>query len=74
MQKQKRCGIWPQPIINIDTLDTAITYGDSEGGLGKIGTKGFKLVAELPAVPHVSLPDLHCEEENLINPSRWLTL
>lgn len=35
----------------IDTLDTAIVYGDSEACLGEIGTKGFKVVTKLPAVP-----------------------
>jgi aryl-alcohol dehydrogenase-like predicted oxidoreductase len=35
----------------IDTLDTAIAYGDSESCLGEVGTKGFKLVTKLPAFP-----------------------
>ena len=35
----------------IDTLDTAITYGDSEMCLGEVGTQDFKLVTKLPAVP-----------------------
>jgi aryl-alcohol dehydrogenase-like predicted oxidoreductase len=35
----------------IDTLDTAIAYGDSEMCLGEVGTQGFKLVTKLPAVP-----------------------
>jgi aryl-alcohol dehydrogenase-like predicted oxidoreductase len=35
----------------IDTLDTAIAYGDSETCLGEAGTQGFKLVTKLPAVP-----------------------
>ena len=35
----------------IDTLDTAIIYGDSEKFLGGIGTQGFNLVTKLPAVP-----------------------
>jgi len=35
----------------IDTLDTAIAYGESEACLGEIGTSGFKLVTKLPAVP-----------------------
>ncbi|MCG3110390.1 MAG: aldo/keto reductase [Candidatus Manganitrophus sp. SB1] len=42
----------------IDTLDTAIAYGDSEVCLGEAGTRGFHLVTKLPAVPdgcaHVS--------------------
>jgi aryl-alcohol dehydrogenase-like predicted oxidoreductase len=35
----------------IDTLDTAIAYGDSETCLGKVGTQGFKVVTKLPALP-----------------------
>ena len=35
----------------IDTLDTAINYGESESCLGVLGTQGFKLVTKLPAVP-----------------------
>ncbi|MGZ5781091.1 MAG: aldo/keto reductase [Burkholderiaceae bacterium] len=35
----------------IDTLDTAIAYGDSETCLGEVGNQGFKLVTKLPAVP-----------------------
>lgn len=35
----------------IDTLDTAIAYGESETCLGEVGTSGFKLVTKLPAVP-----------------------
>ncbi len=36
----------------IDTLDTAIAYGESEICLGEAGTQGFKVVTKLPAVPH----------------------
>lgn len=36
---------------NIDTLDTAIAYGDSEASLGESGIKGFKLITKLPALP-----------------------
>ncbi len=35
----------------IDTLDTAIAYGDSEARLGAIGTAGFKVVSKLPPLP-----------------------
>ncbi|MCC6139062.1 MAG: aldo/keto reductase [Nitrospira sp.] len=35
----------------IDTLDTAIAYGDSEVCLGEAGTEGFRVVTKLPAVP-----------------------
>lgn len=36
----------------IDTLDTAITYGDSESRLGSIGVRGWNVVSKLPAIPH----------------------
>lgn len=35
----------------IDTIDTAIAYGESEACLGEVGVQGFKLVTKLPAVP-----------------------
>jgi len=35
----------------IDTLDTAIAYGESETCLGEVGTKDFQLVTKLPEVP-----------------------
>lgn len=35
----------------INTLDTAIAYGESEACLGEVGVQGFKLVTKLPAVP-----------------------
>lgn len=45
----------------VDTLDTAIAYGDSETSLGEIGTQGFKVVTKLPAVP-----------DDCANVSRWV--
>jgi aryl-alcohol dehydrogenase-like predicted oxidoreductase len=36
----------------IDTLDTAIAYGESETCLGEVGTQGFRLITKLPAVPN----------------------
>jgi aryl-alcohol dehydrogenase-like predicted oxidoreductase len=35
----------------IDTLDTAIAYGESETCLGELGSQGFKLVTKLPSMP-----------------------
>jgi aryl-alcohol dehydrogenase-like predicted oxidoreductase len=35
----------------IDTLDTAIAYGESETVLGKIGVQPWKVVTKLPPVP-----------------------
>lgn len=33
---------------NVDTLDTAVAYGDSEQVLGHAGIEGFKVVSKLP--------------------------
>lgn len=35
----------------VDTLDTAIAYGDSEQVLGKLGVAGWRVVSKLPALP-----------------------
>lgn len=35
----------------IDTIDTAIAYGESEICLGEVGAQSFKLVTKLPALP-----------------------
>ncbi|WP_339522236.1 aldo/keto reductase [Pseudomonas sp. EA_35y_Pfl2_R111] len=35
----------------IDTLDTAIAYGESESTLGQIDLDGFKVITKLPALP-----------------------
>jgi len=35
----------------VDTLDTAIAYGDSEQRLGEIGVEGWRVVSKLPAMP-----------------------
>jgi aryl-alcohol dehydrogenase-like predicted oxidoreductase len=35
----------------IDTLDTAISYGDSESNLGKIGVANWRVVSKLPQLP-----------------------
>jgi hypothetical protein len=35
----------------IDTLDTAIAYGDSETCLGQVGVQGCKVITKLPAMP-----------------------
>lgn len=36
---------------DIDTIDTAIGYGDSETCLGAVGVKDFRVVTKLPTVP-----------------------
>ncbi|MFC4313402.1 aldo/keto reductase [Steroidobacter flavus] len=35
----------------VDTLDTAVAYGNSEQCLGDIGVTGWRVVSKLPAVP-----------------------
>ncbi len=35
----------------VNTLDTAIAYGESESSLGKLRVDGFKVVTKLPALP-----------------------
>ena len=35
----------------IDTIDTAIGYGESESCLGEAGVNDFKLITKLPAIP-----------------------
>lgn len=35
----------------IDTIDTAIAYGDSETCLGQVGVSGLRVVTKLPPVP-----------------------
>lgn len=37
--------------LGIDTLDTAIGYGDSENRLGQAGVERWRVVSKLPAVP-----------------------
>lgn len=43
LQLAKNCGV--------DTIDTAVTYGESEKRLGEIGTEGFKVITKLPHLP-----------------------
>jgi aryl-alcohol dehydrogenase-like predicted oxidoreductase len=45
----------------VDMLDTAITYGESEKCLGQIGVDNFKVITKLSAVP-----------ENIINVENWI--
>lgn len=35
----------------VDTLDTAVAYGDSESNLGAVGVADWKVVTKLPAMP-----------------------
>ena len=45
----------------IETLDTAIAYGNSEASLGVIGVDDFKVITKLPAIP-----------ENIEDVSSWV--
>jgi aryl-alcohol dehydrogenase-like predicted oxidoreductase len=38
-------------MFGVDTLDTAIAYGESESILGCLGLKGWKVVTKLPPLP-----------------------
>lgn len=35
----------------VDTIDTAIAYGDSEKNLGAAGVRGWRVISKLPAMP-----------------------
>lgn len=35
----------------VDTLDTAVAYGESEAVLGGLGVQGWKVITKLPAIP-----------------------
>ena len=48
-------------LSGIDTLDTAIAYGNSEASLGHIGVNGFKVITKLPILP-----------ENVSNVGLWV--
>jgi aryl-alcohol dehydrogenase-like predicted oxidoreductase len=37
--------------LGIDTLDTAVAYGESEEVLGRLGTEGFAIISKLPGLP-----------------------
>lgn len=37
--------------FGVDTLDTAVVYGDSEKRLGEIGVSSWRLVTKLPQIP-----------------------
>ena len=38
--------------LGIDTLDTAIAYGESERRLGSIGVAGWNVITKLPEIPN----------------------
>ena len=40
---------------NIDTIDTAISYGESEKLLGNVGINDWKIITKLPIIPNGSV-------------------
>lgn len=38
-------------LAGVDTIDTAVVYGDSEVRLGSIGTTGWRVISKLPPLP-----------------------
>jgi aryl-alcohol dehydrogenase-like predicted oxidoreductase len=52
----------------MDTLDTAIAYGESETCLGEVGTQGFKVITKLPVVPE-SCSDVSAWVNHALNES-----
>jgi len=50
----------------IDTLDTAIAYGESESALGRLNLDGFKLITKLPELPDDCSDVIGWVEEQLI--------
>ncbi|MCA2882674.1 MAG: aldo/keto reductase [Microcystis sp. M046S1] len=46
-------------LAGVDTLDTAIAYGDSEQCLGSIGVKSWKVISKLPEMPESTLDILN---------------
>jgi aryl-alcohol dehydrogenase-like predicted oxidoreductase len=49
----------------IDTLDTAIAYGESESTLGQLNLDGFKLITKLPGLPEDCADVIGWVEEQL---------
>jgi aryl-alcohol dehydrogenase-like predicted oxidoreductase len=71
--KKKVCSSEISKILNlaksagIDTIDTAMSYGNSENELGYYGVSQFKIITKLPAIPK-DCPDLSkWVEEQLMN-------
>lgn len=55
-------------IQGIDTLDTAIAYGDSEQRLGKLGVSSWQVISKLPEVP-ANIADILSWVEQSVNQS-----
>jgi len=48
-------------LSGVDTLDTAMSYGDSEEILGEVGVNSFRIISKLPSIP-----------KNISNISDWI--
>lgn len=57
---------------NIDTIDTAMNYGNSELILGKIGIDGFKVVTKLPEIHHLIPDKLSWTKNKILNSLSYL--
>jgi len=52
----------------IDTLDTAVSYGDSEQRLGQVGVGSFRIISKIPPIPAAQV-DLRDFVEAALNSS-----
>jgi len=52
----------------IDTLDTAVAYGESESRLGEAGVSSWKVVTKLPSLPE-AVPDIRAWVEHQVRES-----
>lgn len=56
--------------FGVDTIDTAISYGESEKSLGEVGVKNWKVVTKIPEIPSsLSSADLNIWIEEQITGS-----
>jgi aryl-alcohol dehydrogenase-like predicted oxidoreductase len=49
--EQAACILYEARLAGIDTLDTAIAYGNSEQRLGELGAQDWKVISKIPALP-----------------------
>lgn len=58
ISRKAACGIVGLArVAGVDTIDTAIAYGDSEACLGEVGVGDFRIVTKLPIMP-VDTPEV----------------
>ena len=61
-------------LAGINTLDTAIAYGNSEDCLGQIGVRDWKVISKLPDIPHETNDIQHWVKESLQGSLRRLQI